>query len=181
MFKSLLPIQHQRPPHCALGSSSIELSLVLGEGTHSGDGVNFYVHYLFHILTQSDSCLMRRWKKSSFITLQNGVLFGLFIVASSVGHHRHRKYSQMLSHFWPLYIKLWDFLQNPQRSHFLTLGPSGALCLKCPGHVEIVINIINWAAVFIFVLFFYSLYYTLLFYICYFNRWFRNITNTLPF
>lgn len=40
------PMRHSRLPHGAFGSASIELSLILGKETYSGDGVNYYVHDL---------------------------------------------------------------------------------------------------------------------------------------
>lgn len=105
--RHLSSMQHNRLPHWAFGSWSIELSAVLAKGAWSDDGANYCIHNVFLFFPpQSDSFWMRQWKESSFISLQNGVLFSLLIVASRIDHHRNRKYSQMLNHFWPVHITL---------------------------------------------------------------------------
>lgn len=135
MLKSLIPhlcpMQHNRPLDCAFGSSGIHLSGVLAKGAYSGDGVNYCAHDLVHFLAQSDSCWMSQWKESGFRFLQNGLPFGPLTVASSVDHHRNRKYSQVHIHFWPFYITMSLSLKAPKRSHFLS-GRSKALCLTVP-------------------------------------------------
>lgn len=85
-------------------------SVVLAKGACSGDGANYCVHDVFHFLAQSDSFWVRQWKESSFISLQNGVLFSLLI--TEIGN-----IAKCLIIF-DQFTLLWDFPQGPKELIF---------------------------------------------------------------
>lgn len=112
MLKSLIPIQHNRLPHCTFGSSSIELSV----GVYSGDDINCCVNALFRFLAQNDSCWMRQWKESSFMSLQNGVLFSLLLQVVVIITETGNTAKCLI--IFDQFTLLWEFPQSLRKKSF---------------------------------------------------------------